>query len=390
MSTIEQLRQKLIESGKITKEALTQKIEEKLKNLGGLISEEGALHIIANELSIPLQSSAPSPNTLIKDLTPGMRNVSVVVKVVKKYELRTFGQDGQGKVASLYVGDESGFARVTFWNDKTSYFQGINEDDVIELQQVYTKENNNRLEIHMGNASHCIVNPEGKTVALKERSEAPASAPEKKLSEITEEDQFVMLTATIVQVYDPRFFAKDATSGKKLTDEEAANATNVEYNYVMNIFLDDGTTNLRAALWKEQVQELLGKTDEELLALRADTESLEQIKIDLLGTIITARARVKKNEAYNNIELTLYDINTNPKPPVDKKDVPAVNTPEPKEDSETIEEPASTESVTESTTEEPVSSIVTEETTPKQQLEEESVELDEEELLSIDDIDEEL
>ena len=53
MSTEEQLKQKIMSSGKITEEELQTRIDEKLKSLGGLISEEGAIHIIANELSIP-------------------------------------------------------------------------------------------------------------------------------------------------------------------------------------------------------------------------------------------------------------------------------------------------------------------------------------------------
>jgi hypothetical protein len=41
---------------------------------------------------------------------------------------------------------------------------------------------------------------------------------------------------------------------------------------------------------------------------------LEEIKMDLLGKIIRARARVRVNETYNNKELVLYKIDVDPNP----------------------------------------------------------------------------
>lgn len=306
---MEQLTQKILETGKISKADLDEKVQNKLNSLGGLISKEGALHIIANELGVTL-TSTPSSDVKIKDVTAGMRNVSVTIKVLRKYEMRTFGPENAGKVASMYVGDETGAQRLTFWNDKITYFDQINEGDIVEVQQAYSRENNGRIELHMGNASHCIINPEGVTIETPDRT--PSESPEKKLQEITDTDTFVNITATIVQAYDPRFFPIDANNKRVPDDQLKGDET---YNYVMNIFLDDSTANLRASLWKEQIQQLLGMSDEEILAMRNNSEKLEEMKTDLLGKIITSRARVKKNEAYNNIELVLYQVNTNPKAP---------------------------------------------------------------------------
>ncbi len=312
----------ILESGKITKEELEKKIEDKLSALGGLISREGAAHIVANELNITV-SQTPSSELHLKDIQPGLKNVTILVKVLKKYDVRTFGQDGQGRVGSLFVGDDTGVSRITFWNDKTDYLEGIKEGDVIEIQHAYTKVNNDRIEIHMGNSSHCIVNPPGKTVEVKQQERVPEK--QKKLQDISDDDSFVNITATIVQVYDPRFFESCPECGKRLREENGEficaehGKQEPSYNYVMNIFLDDGTANIRATLWKEQIQTLLGKTNEEVLALKNDSDLLEETKTDLLGRIITARARVKINEAYNTKELVLYEINNNPSPDVDKK-----------------------------------------------------------------------
>jgi ssDNA-binding replication factor A large subunit len=314
---INQLIDKIIATNKISKEDLQQKIREKMESLGSLISEEGAAHIIANELGIPLNIS-PSIETTLDKLHATMKNVSILVKVLRKYDVRTFGEGG--KVGSLFVGDEKGFSRLTFWNDKTTYLDGIQEQDVLLIQNAYTKENNGRIEIHMGNSSHCIVNPKGRTVTVKEKQEPQAEAKEKKLNDITDQDTFVTITATIVQVYDPRFFESCPVCNKRMREESGVFACaehgnqSPAYNYVMNLFLDDGSNNMRATLWKEQICQLLGKSEDEILIMKDNSALLEEIKMDLLGKIIRARARVRVNETYNNKELVLYKIDVDPNP----------------------------------------------------------------------------
>lgn len=372
---MEQLVQKILDTGKITKTDLDEKVQAKLNSLGGLISEEGALHIIANELGVTTNTS-PSSELKIKDVSAGMRSVNVLVKVLRKYELRTFGPDGSGKVASAYVGDETGALRLTFWNDKTSWFDQIKEGDVLEIQQSYSRENNNRVELHMGNASHCIINPEGKTVETQNNT--PSETPEKKLQDITENDTFVSITATIVQAYDPRFFPIDPTTNKRVSDDALTGKET--FNYVMNIFLDDSTHNMRVSLWKEQIQQLLDMSDQEIIAIKDDLSKIEEIKTDLLGRIISARARVKKNEAYNNIELVLYGVNPNPEP--------STSSPSSKQEDEKIvegkeeakEKPLEPATIKQSETAEDLSESITEELLGE----------DDEELLSIDDIDDKL
>jgi len=373
---LQELKEKIIASKQLSADELETKIQEKMDSLGSLISEEGAAHIIANELGISL-GAGPSTETKLKDVQAGMKNVFVLVKVLKKYDVRSFGPDGSGKVGSVFVGDETGVSRITFWNDKTSYLSQFNEGDVLEIQHAYSRENNDRIEIHMGTSSHCIINPEGKEVKVKERSQVQEENP-KKLNEITENDTFVTITATIVQVYDPRFFESCPECKKRMQEQDGGfvcathGKQEPAFNYVMNLFLDDGTSNLRASLWKEQINILLGKSEEEVLTLRTNQDLLEQTKTDLLGKIISARARVRKNENYNNLELVLYQIEPDPKPK------PQTN--------------AASQTVSPSDTV-PTNSSQAESNTSKtaltQNIDEELIKDDDEELLSIDDLNDE-
>lgn len=374
---LKQITNQILASGKITQEELTQKIEEKLKSLGGLISEEGAVHIIANDLGLSL-GSAPAQSVKLKDVLAGMRNVTVLAKVLRKYEARTFGEDNKGKVGNLFIGDDSGFMRLTFWNDKTEYHEKIQEGDVIEVQSAYSKENNGRVELHMGNTSHVIINPEGKTVDVKERT-MQTEAPRKKIGDIADDDTFVYVLGTIVQAFDPRYFER-TINGQPTT------------NYVMNILLDDNTGNIRSTIWKEQLQSLLDKKDEEILAIREDTEAWEQIKTDLLGQIIEARARVKTNEQYNTKELVLYNIKRDPQPPTSEDDDSYQTSNTVKQDEpqkKDFSKEATTDSSSSSSEESPAkkTASTTEDVPSVEEVTEEMVDDTDEELLSIDDID---
>ncbi|MGE0793137.1 MAG: hypothetical protein AB7V77_03100 [Candidatus Woesearchaeota archaeon] len=323
----DEIIQQILDSGKINKEELDKKIQNKLKALSGLISEEGAAHIVAGELGVQTTNSVPEGTTIkMSDLSPGMKSVNILGKVLRKYELRNFGEDKTGKVGSCLIGDETGLSRLTFWNDKCDFYDKINEGDIVEIQNAYSKENNGRVEIHMGNSSNCIVNPEGKNVDIPKLTEHKEEL--KKLKEIKEDDNYIDIMATIVQVYDPRFFEVCSDCNKRLQIVDGGKFKCPEhgikeptYNYVMNLFLDDGSDNIRASLWKEQIQQLLDLTNEEVLDLKENQQKLEDLKNELLGKVIKARAKVKKNDAFNQLELVLYKIDKDPSPIEDNSEI---------------------------------------------------------------------
>ncbi|MDO8656485.1 MAG: replication factor A, partial [Nanoarchaeota archaeon] len=109
------IKAKLIQSGKITAPELDIKMKEKINELSGLITEEGAAHILANEFGIELFTTETA-QLKIKEIYAGMRNIATVGKVMRKYEVREFAkEDRTGKVASLMIVDETGTIRVVFW-----------------------------------------------------------------------------------------------------------------------------------------------------------------------------------------------------------------------------------------------------------------------------------
>ena len=76
----------------------------------------------------------------------------------------------------------------------------------------------------------------------------------KSINELNENDQSVEVLGTIVQIFDLKFFKISQDTGKKMTETDTGNFT---YGCVLNLFIDDGTDNIRTVLWKNQILNLL-------------------------------------------------------------------------------------------------------------------------------------
>ncbi len=295
------LKEKILASGKINHEELEKKIKTKINELSGLISEEGACHIIANEFGIELAN--PKENKLkIKEIYAGMRNLSTAGKVVRKFEAREFSKgDKTGRVCSIVLGDETGTIRVVFWNDQVNLLDDVKEEDILEIKEVYTRENNNAVEVHLGDRGEIRVNPEGIEIGeVRKRAEGQR----KKISELQNGEENIEVLGTIVQVFDPRFFMVHPESGRRIREGEEATITPV-LSYVMNAVLDDGTGTIRAVFWKQQTNHLLDKADEQMAGYKENPAGFENIKTDLLGEQVKITGKVKKNEMFDRLEFNV-------------------------------------------------------------------------------------
>lgn len=296
----------------LSNDEVKKKIAAKVDQLYGLVSEEGAAHIIANELGIKIFDV--SGELKIKDILVGMKSVDVVGKVSRKYELREFSTEKRkGKVANLSLADETGSIRVVFWNDKTNEFLQIKEDDTIKIKGAYVRENTGRKELHLGDNSHVIINPAGVNIQAREKKEYDR----KHISELSD-GMSAEIVGTIVQVFDIKFFEVCPKCNKRLRmraesfecDEHGTQQPS--YNYILNIYLDDGTSNIRVNFWKSQTQRLLKLDDNQVLQFRSSA-LFEKYKTDLLGEQIKILGRAKNN-IMQRLEFTADIVFTNLNP----------------------------------------------------------------------------
>ncbi len=93
----------------------------------------------------------------IKDLLPGMPDVSISGKVVSKGEPRNvvLKRGGEGTVADVVIEDESGRVTLSLWNEQISR---VNEGDTVEVQDGYTTTFRSELRLNVGKYGKLAVN----------------------------------------------------------------------------------------------------------------------------------------------------------------------------------------------------------------------------------------
>lgn len=307
-----------IKSEKGVSEAeINSKIEDKLKQLSGLISREGAAHIIANEYGVKLFNEVQG-KMKIENILSGMRSVETVGKVQRVFELREFDTgERKGKVANMIIGDETGTIRVVLWNEQADKINDLKENDTIKVVGAYVRENQGRKELHMNNYSKLLVNPEGESVGEVKQF----TTTRKDIKGLQENDQNVEVLGTIVQVYDLRFFeiCPECSKRARLKDEntftcEQHGIVTPKYSYVLNFFLDDGTENIRSVCFRNQAERLLGMNSEEMLTLKDDAQKMQEVKDGLLGNIVKLVGRVNKNQMFDRLEFVTQLVFPNPDP----------------------------------------------------------------------------
>ncbi|MCD6558469.1 replication factor A [Thermococci archaeon] len=258
------------------------------------ISEHAAAFLLAKELGIGIEEGAPLMH--IEDLVPGMREVNIVGRVMKKFPPRTYTKrDGsQGKVMNLVIYDNTGNARVVIWDSQVDKYIGIQVGDVIKVIDAMVREGMTGMELHVNFRSRIIVNPEDPRV--KEIPELQKvrrySYTRKPIGELMDGDKFVEVRGTIaklyrIAVYDacPQCRRKvdyDESSGIWICPEhgEVEPMTMV----ILDFGLDDGTGYIRATLFGDNATELLG----------ADATAIKEKVNELVNSGLTVREAGKK------------------------------------------------------------------------------------------------
>jgi len=314
----EQVIAKITEGSELSKSEIEEKIEDKLKSLSGLISKEGAAHIIANELGVKLFDKVTGKLN-VNQILAGMRDVETVGKVTAAYPPREFESKGRtGKVGSFIIGDETGTIRITCWGDQCDKMAVLKPGDIAKIQSGYVRENRDQLEVHLNDRSKLVVNPPGVTIASVA---APVSqeVTRKSIVDLAENDRAEVL-GTIVQAFEPKFYEACPECGKRVKQEGETytcpthSQVTPDYAYVLNLFLDDGTENIRCVFFREQVETLVGMTKQQVQDMKDNQEAYDKLKNDLLGNIIKISGRITKNQMFDRLEIVANTVDPKPDP----------------------------------------------------------------------------
>lgn len=334
---LDMIIEKLKEGAGISEEAINEKIDAKLKQLSGLISKEGAAHIIANELGVKIFDQV-SGKLQIKNILSGMRSVETVGKVVATYEVREFEtkEGRKGKVGSMLMGDETGTIRVVCWGSQADNINNITPGTIVKIAEGYAKDNQGRKELHINDSSKFLINPDGETVGevIAQSQDRPAAVT-KKINQLVETDNNVAILGTIVQSFEPKFYEVCPECGKRARMKDSGfecethKVVQPDYSYVMNVILDDGTENIRAVFFRDNVEKITGMNKEALLGSRTTENAFESLKTELLGNIIKITGRVTKNDMFGRLEIVANDVDAKPNPQEEIDKLNAEGTPAP-------------------------------------------------------------
>jgi len=99
----------------------------------------------------------------ISEIVPGSQSLEVVGKIAVVGQRRGFTRkDGSpSQVINLLLTDQTGLIRVVLWGDHVQSGESLNPGDVVKISNAYTRSGLSGVEIHLGDRSGLILNPEG-------------------------------------------------------------------------------------------------------------------------------------------------------------------------------------------------------------------------------------
>jgi len=283
---------KIIEDTGLTKKEIQDLVGEKKQELKGLISDEGALFIIAKELGVDVKNENKALlNDIelnVSDITSNMKNISLVGRIKDIYRMNSFTRkDGEtGYVGSFSLQDDTGDIRIVLWNEQVNIFKDSNfeRNELVKILNGYAKEGRfGGIEIHINRLGKVVLSPED--VDYKKYPKIESELTQIKNIRLT--SSLISLEGKIIQKYPIKEFArKDGESGR-----------------VASTIIMDSTGTLRITFWNEDTEKLNDIETGDIIAitnLNPRKNRIDSNTIDLhasRNTVITKSEKKVKIEA---------------------------------------------------------------------------------------------
>jgi|GEM_PF-294165 len=310
---------KLVEDSQLPREEIMNLIDGKKKELSGLVSDLGAAHIIANELGIQTLPSLKAAGK-IEDLKPGSP-VDLVARVLRVYEKREFDKSGRkGQVANLLILDETGTTRLVLWGVLANFVETAQVGDILKISNAYVKaDREGRPEIHASNRTRLLLNPEGEgrtlpEVGAKGVGALPSFGKEREIGALSENETApVIIRANVMKFFDTRspFYETCKECGRSINTCAEHDHSETKRALILNILIDDGSGTIRATLFKQAAESLLGmKTEdaEKLSDLAGNPMVIYAATTKLIGQERVFSGRARYNSVFERMELVVNSV----------------------------------------------------------------------------------
>lgn len=309
---VEKLIKRISEEGEVDESEVKEEIEAKEDEFSGLISTEGAAHIVAKESGLDLLKK-DEVSLDIENIIPGMNTVTVTGKVQRIFDTREFEtDDGEGKVANVILADETGSIRLSFWNEEVEELieKGkIEQGSVIEIENGYVKKDNrDNLELRLGKSGKVRKSDEEIDVSVSSSGQSLGRTKAKNLSP----GDNAGIKGTLVKIFenDP-FFKKCPECDEKIEEGKCDEHEKVKIKIALSGVLDDGTENIRTVFFGDQAESILKKSVDELWELTDEGEEMEalhEIYDEILGKELIVEGRTKMNSFFERPELLANSV----------------------------------------------------------------------------------
>ena len=268
--SVEELYQKLLASG-FTEAELEKQVENKAKEFGGFMSEQGILFVIAKEKGVQLRSPEIDPRLYeifeeefdyddftvdVSEVKESMSNIVLLGKITKIFPSREFARkDGStGAVCSFSLADLTETVKIVLWDEhakaaKNEYFR-VNE--LVRVIGGYSKVGNSgNLEVHLGRKGKLLICPKDVSQRTKDKLESISvdqnpeksnkTIPEKSLKKLVLQEKFV--SSVKGQVKIESFKELELKSGEK--------------SFLLSLLLEESSFAITVKVWGMEAIECL-------------------------------------------------------------------------------------------------------------------------------------
>lgn len=272
--TTEALYEKLLET--ISEDDLKERIRKKIQSVGGLLSEEGALLLIAGELGINIEDTPKEKkHFFISDIMDGMQNIDISGRIMRIFDVNVFQRKTgtEGRVQNIIIADKTGSIRIVFWDDQIEKLNQFKRGDIVTIRNGYLRKGfNNEFEISLGK--------EGVISSGSESTDyPPINYVKLKIRDIEDKMNNIDVTGRISTIFGIREFAKkDGSIGK-----------------VGSFMIMDDTGEIRVTLWDKKTELLNSLVKNDLITIENAYSKMGLDSVDLnLG--FSSNIVVEKNE----------------------------------------------------------------------------------------------
>jgi len=314
MFSIEEIVSEIEKNTKFSRKQIYDRIRKKHEELSGLVSLEGAGHLVAREMGVNLLIRQKR-DLKIKDVVSGMKNINLKTRIIQISDIREFERkDGKkGHVCNIILTDGTGEIRLPLWDKQVSMVEEglVKVGDVVELKNALAKDNVFG-GVELGLPKYARI----------EKVEDDESIP-KQATGVSRYNRLVIkdlkegnyeIKGSILQIFNvnPLFQTcpecnvrvEKKEDGYECSEHGKIKPVN---NMIISSIVDDGTGSVRSVFFRDQAKTVTGLEPSVILNMSQE-EAINLIKENALGNEIIMRGRVQKNKIFDTLEMIVNEV----------------------------------------------------------------------------------